>query len=90
MHQAVFTGVLLSMLEPNEMQELSPGINYPLHLHQNIPPNLRAKHFNDLVTVRYENIFNELEWQKKLPILDQLIGWVETRVNTQEEGASPD
>ena len=82
MHQAVFTGVLLSMLEPKEMQELSPGINYPLHLHQDIPPNLRANHISDLVTVRYENIFNELEWQKEFPILEQLVGWIETQVNT--------
>jgi len=80
MHQAVFTGVLLSMLEPTEMQELSPSINYPLHLHQDIPLNLRANHISDLVTVRYEKIFYEPGWQKKLPISDQLVGWIETQL----------
>lgn len=80
MHQAVFTGVLLSMLESKEMQELSPSINYPLHLHQDIPQNLHANSINDLVTVRYENIFNEPGWQKKFPNLEQLVGWIETQL----------
>jgi hypothetical protein len=80
MHQAVFTGVLLSMLMPKEMQELSAGINYPLHLHQDVPPNLRVNHINDLVTVRYENIFTEPGWQKKLPILKQLVSWIEIQL----------
>ena len=76
MHQAVFTGVLLNMLDPAEMQELRPNINYPLHLHQDIPLDLRANHIDDLVTVRYEKIFNEPGWQKELPISDQLAGWI--------------
>ena len=80
MHPAIFTGVLLSMLEPEEMQGLNPSINYPLHLHQDIPPKLRANHINDLVTVRYENIFNEPEWQQKFPILEQLVGWIEIQL----------
>jgi len=49
-------------------------------LHQDIPQNLRANHINDLVTVRYENIFNEPGWQKKLPILEQLVGWIEAQL----------
>jgi hypothetical protein len=81
MHQAVFTGTLLRMLERKEMQELSSAINYPLHLHEQIPPDLRAKHMHDLVTVRYEELFDEPGWGSKLPLSEELVGWIETQLD---------
>jgi hypothetical protein len=90
MHQAVFTGTILSALEQNEMQELSSAINYPLHLHEEIPPNLRAKRVDDLVTVRYEDLFDEPGWETKLPFSEELVGWIEAqlaRCRTIEDSA---
>lgn len=74
-HQAIFTGVLLQSLKPTEMYELSPRINYPLHLHDQIPPDLRPATIDELVTVRYESIFDKPCWVQ-LPFTDPLKNWL--------------
>ncbi len=80
MHQAVFTGVMLRELDCAEMFELSPKINYPLHLHSEIPMERRPSSLNDLTTVRYENIFDTLDWQEDLSILQPLRPWLEAQL----------
>jgi hypothetical protein len=77
-HQAIFTGVLLHNLKPKEMYKLSPKVNYPLHLHGDIPADQRARTINELVTVRYENIFDEPFW-KQLPITESFKSWLESQ-----------
>ena len=86
-HQAIFTGILLAALNPEEMQLLSPKINYPLHLHQDISSEQRPETVNELVTVRYESIFDEPGWQQ-LPIREHLLSWLESqpRVQDYQEG----
>jgi hypothetical protein len=79
MHQAVFTGVLLSELEPVEMVEFGPKINYPLHLHSEIPDERRPTTLNDLITLRYENLFDTPDWQEDLSILKPLMSWLEAQ-----------
>lgn len=74
-HQAIFSGVLLQNLKPGEMSELSPRINYPLHLHDDIPVDQRPATIDELVTVRYENIFDEPDWMQ-LPITKTLKNWL--------------
>ena len=81
-HQAIFTGVLLAALNPKEMQLLSPKINYPLHLHQDIPAEQRPTTIDELVTVRYESIFDEPGWQQ-LPITEPLKSWLESQPRVQ-------
>ncbi len=76
LHQALFTGILINLLDRGEMQLLNPAINYPLHLHHDIPPDLRAKRIDDLVTVRYENSFSDPDWQQNFPISQELKGWI--------------
>ena len=78
-HQAIFTGVLLHNLKPDEMQELSPRINYPLHLHKDIPVKQRPITINELITTRYEGIFDEPGWQQ-LPIIEPLKSWLEAEL----------
>ena len=75
-HQAIFTGVLLHNLKPGEIHELSPKINYPLHLHEDIPVDQRPAKINELITVRYEDIFDQPGWQQ-LPIMEPLKSWLE-------------
>jgi len=86
-HQAIFTGVLLAALKPEEMQLLSPKINYPLHLNQDIPAEQRPATIDELVTARYESIFDEPDW-RQLPIMEPLKSWLESqpRVQTPLEG----
>jgi hypothetical protein len=79
MHQAVFTGVLLHDLKPVEMWELSLNINYPLHLHREIPVDLRPGDLAELTTLRYENIFDSPGWQGNLPIPEPLRSWLEAQ-----------
>ena len=78
-HQAIFSGVLLQALSPEEMYELSPKINYPLHLHHEIPIEKRPTTINELITVRHENIFDEPGWQQ-LPITEPHKSWLETQL----------
>jgi len=76
MHQAVLAGILLKMLNREEFQELSPKVNYPLHLHNEIPVELRPRTINELTTVRYEDVFQEPDWQSTLPIDEPLLSWL--------------
>jgi len=54
LHQAVLTGVILSKVRRDELQELPFSYNYPLHLYNEAPPDRRPENLNELVTVRYE------------------------------------
>jgi hypothetical protein len=80
MHQAVFTGVLLHELEYGEMVEFSPEINYPLHLHNEIPIENRPSSLNNLTTIRYENIFENPGWEIDYPILQALRSWLNRQI----------
>jgi hypothetical protein len=84
MHQAIWTGVLLHALSLGEMQLLSPKINYPFHLHNEVPEKLRPKAIHELTTLRYENIFDAPEWRENLPIADPLRSWLESRLQERE------
>jgi hypothetical protein len=77
-HQAIFSGVLMHNLQPAEMRKLSPKVNYPLHLHYDIPADQRPATINELVTVRYESIFDEPGW-RQLPITEPLKSWLESQ-----------
>jgi hypothetical protein len=81
-HQAIFSGVLLHNLQPEEMHELSPKINYPLHLHADIPREQRPATIDELVTVRYENIFDQPGWQQ-LPMTESLKSWLQSQPRVQ-------
>ncbi|MCB8922761.1 MAG: hypothetical protein H6662_14330 [Ardenticatenaceae bacterium] len=83
MHQAVLTGVLLHALTPDEMQELSTRINYPLHLHDDIPADLRPTAVNELMTVRHESMFEIPDWQR-LPIAEPLKSWLAAQPRLQK------
>jgi hypothetical protein len=74
-HQAIFSGVLLQNLKPEQMSVLKSNINYPLHLHGDIPLDQRPTTIDQLVTVRYENIFDEFDWQQ-LPFSESLKDWL--------------
>lgn len=78
-HQALLSGVLLANLKESELQALSPAVNYPLHLHHEIPPALRAGRIDDLVTVRYENLLDKADWQMGFSLSQELVSWIETQ-----------
>jgi hypothetical protein len=53
-HQAILSGVLLSAVERQAMQELPTTYNYPLHLYAEDTTGDRPEALDELVTCRYE------------------------------------
>ncbi|MDH3942625.1 MAG: hypothetical protein OEV06_00840 [Anaerolineae bacterium] len=80
MHQAVLSGVVLSLFTRDAMVELPPTFNYPLHLHHaEMPPSIRPNILNDLTTGRYENHHELLEALSSIEMKEPLKGWLEAR-----------
>jgi hypothetical protein len=76
MHQAVLTGTILSTFQTNELEELPPTYNYPLHLYWEDVTNSRPSRLEEVVTFRYENFFENREWKKKIPAEEKLKQWI--------------
>jgi hypothetical protein len=75
-HQAILTGVLLSDLVPDEMQELPPNYNYPLHLYEEDVTNNRPAALGELVTCRHEGLDGILEVIDRIPTEEPLKQWL--------------
>jgi hypothetical protein len=75
-HQAILSGVLLSVLAPDQMQELPPAYNYPLHLYEEDITACRPARLEELVTCRHEGLASALEVIDKLPGEASLKQWL--------------
>jgi hypothetical protein len=75
-HQAILTGVLLSALAPDEMQELPPTYNYPLHLYEEDVTDCRPARLEELVTCRHEGLDGALEVVNRIPAEASLKQWL--------------
>jgi hypothetical protein len=80
-HQAVLSGVILSTLSVDEIQELPPKYNYPLHLHGQDVTGHRPSCLEELVTFRHEGFYEDPDWVKKMPAEDVLKQWLAERTN---------
>jgi lipopolysaccharide biosynthesis glycosyltransferase len=80
MHQAVLTGTVLSTLQTDEIQELPPTYNYPLHLYWEDVTGNRPSSLEELITFRYEDFFESLEWRKRIPAKEKLKQWIGERL----------
>lgn len=81
-HQAILTGVLLSALAPDEMEELPPNYNYPLHLYEEDVTNNRPAALGDLVTCRHEGLDGILEVIDRIPTEESLQQWLTDQILT--------
>jgi len=79
LHQAAWTAVLLANLPRTEMLELSPAVNYPLELHDQIPAGRRALSLQRLTAVRTEDLLLDPEWKEQIPILGSMAPWLEAQ-----------
>jgi len=79
-HQAILTGVLLSALTRDEMQELPPTYNYPLHLYKEDVTDGRPARLEELVTCRHEGLGNALELIDRIPGEESLKRWLTGQV----------
>ena len=79
-HQAVLSGVILSMITTEEMQELPRAYNYPLHLHAKDITGTRPSGLENLVTVRHEGFYKDPNWRKKMPAGESIKQWIAERL----------
>jgi len=79
-HQAVLSGVILSTFSTDEIQELPPVYNYPLHLHAEDVTDHRPSSLEELVTIRHEGFYEDPEWVGKMPAGEPLKRWIEQRL----------
>jgi hypothetical protein len=82
MHQAVLSGVVLSMFAREELLELPESINFPLNLQLECPPENRPRLLNDLITCRYESIEDLRNSSKVIPVEEPLDSWLNERLAT--------
>ncbi len=80
MHQAVLSGIILSTLGTEEIQELPPTYNYPLHLHAQDVSEHRPSDLEELVTFRHEGFYEDPEWIRKMPAKESLKHWIAERL----------
>lgn len=79
-HQAVLSGVILSTLATDEIKELPPKYNYPLHLHAQDVTDHRPSCLEELVTFRHEGFYRDPGWIKKMPAKEPLKEWIAERL----------
>jgi len=79
-HQAIFSGVVLSTLATDEIQELPPSYNYPLHLYDEDVTDHRPKSIEEVVTFRHEGFHEDPEWTEKMPAKEPLKQWIAERL----------
>jgi hypothetical protein len=82
-HQAILAGSILSLLKPEEIQQLPFEMNYPLHLHTRVPAAHRPASLNRLITCRYEDyaeFFGDPTWEDLIPVEEPLRSWLHQQV----------
>ncbi len=84
MHQAVLSGVVLSMFSKDELLELPETFNYPLHLHQEYPIEYRPQGLNNLITCRYEGIEDLQNSLMAIRVEEPLKSWLNERLGPRE------
>lgn len=77
-HQAVLAGAALSLLRADEILEYPPQINYPLHMHAQVPRDQKSSILNELVTCRYDAFFEKPNWRETLSGNGRLVSWLES------------
>ena len=79
-HQAVLSGVILSTLEKDEIQELPPVYNYPLHLYAEDVTDDRPSCLEELMTLRHEGFYKDPGWMGRMPAGEPLKRWLAERL----------
>jgi hypothetical protein len=79
-HQAILSGVILSTLGADEMQELPPTYNYPLHLYAEDTTDSRPSRLEDLVTCRHEGLGDDLGPINAIPADESLRQWIADQI----------
>ncbi len=80
MHQAILTGVILATFSPQQLQELPPTYNYPVHLHlEDVTPH-RPTSLEEVVTFRHEGFHQDPQWAQHFPANPPLKSWIAKKI----------
>ncbi len=82
MHQAILTGTILAQFEQSDLHQLPHLVNYPLHMHATYPRVHRPAKLNDVVTTRYDDLFQAPNWRELVDIAEPLQSWLLNRIPT--------
>jgi hypothetical protein len=80
LHQAILSGVILSRMKINEIEELPANYNYPLHLYFEDATDSRPDSLEKCITVRHEGFYQDLDWTSKMPARKDLKDWIAKRL----------
>jgi hypothetical protein len=82
MHQAILSGVILSLYRKEQLLELPRTYNYPLHLYDDDVTPYRPSALEELVTVRHEGFYKDPAWYEKMPAGEPMKKWLRTVLGT--------
>ncbi len=85
MHQAILSGVILASHSKDEMQELPPTYNYPLHLLAKDISKHAPTSLEGLVTIRHEGFYRHPDWFNRMPAPKSLKIWIAKQLFTIKE-----
>jgi hypothetical protein len=89
-HQAVLAGTILASVDPQRVQELSRLVSYPLHMHEQYPAVHRPRSLNEVITCRYDTLFESEEWRGAFVVHEPLESWLgEYLAQPATSGQSP-
>jgi hypothetical protein len=81
LHQAVLSALVAKELAREEIRLLPPEYSYPLHMHDQVPLDRRARTLNDLVCAAYEGAIPT----EGIAIEEPLRSWLMARATNREE-----
>ncbi len=84
-HQALFTGVVLSMLKHDKMLELPSSYNYPSHLHHEDITDSKPELLDECVTLRHEGFYKDSNWRENLALSNSLLNWIQSKLLKLED-----
>jgi hypothetical protein len=79
-HQALLSGLVLSGFSRDELLELPPTYNYPMHLYDEDATGRRPCSLEELVTLRHEGFYDDPNWGEKMPAREPLKRWIADRL----------
>jgi hypothetical protein len=87
LHQAIWSVLLVTALDPERIRLLPSDYNYPYNLHDSVPVDRRAKALNDVVCIAYEDRSLDPNQVDDVDIHDPLRSWLLEHVgNSGTEG----
>ena len=76
LHQAIWSTLTVTMLDPKRIRTLPPDYGYPYNLHQSVPSDRRAQALDDLVCVIYEDRSTDPDAMDDIDIHEPLRAWL--------------